>query len=85
MSAIRATDMSDDVFMDVEDTDTSSWCRFVNHADEECDECNVETKWTKQVKEGNTIVEQPSLWFETIRDIQVGEEHLYDYGDSYWD
>ena len=78
-------DMGDDVFMDAEDTDISSWCRFMNHAAEDCDECNVETKWTKQIKEGKKIVQQPSLWFVTVRDIQVGEELLYDYGDSYWD
>ena len=77
-------DMGDDVFMDAEDTDISSWCRFMNHAAQDCHDCNVETEWTKQVREGKRIVQQPSLWFVTIKDIQVGEELLYDYGDCYW-
>jgi SET domain-containing protein len=77
-------DMGDDIFIDAEDTDISSWCRFMNHAAEDCIECNIETKWTKQVKEGSKITQQASLWFVTIKDIQVGEELLYDYGDSYW-
>ena len=77
-------DMGDDVFMDAEDTDISSWCRFMNHAAQDCDDCNVETEWTKQVREGKRIVQQPSLWFVTMKDIQVGEELLYDYGDCYW-
>lgn len=77
-------DMGDDVFMDAGDTDISSWCRFMNHATQDCDECNVETDWTKQVKEGKRVVQQPSLWFVSIKDIQIGEELSYDYGDCYW-
>ena len=26
----------------------------------------------------------PRVWFVAIRDIEVGEELLYDYGDEYW-
>jgi hypothetical protein len=50
-------DNIDNIFMDTEDTDISSWCRFMNHAAEDCDECNVETQWTKQLKIGTRKVQ----------------------------
>ena len=36
-------DMGDDFFIDGEDADVSSWCRFANHADPGSD-CNVEVR-----------------------------------------
>lgn len=77
-------DMGDDIFIDGEDSDLSSWCRFMNHASDEKQECNVETRSTRQTWDGTRIVE-PRLWYVAMRDIKVGEELLYDYGDCYWD
>lgn len=77
-------DMGDDVYIDGEDADASSWCRFMNHASDEKQECNVETRHTRQIWDGSKIVE-PRLWYVALRDIQIGEELLYDYGDCYWD
>jgi len=92
-------DMGDDLFLDAEDSDWSSWCRFMNHAPEvilkgdkagrENLECNVETKFTSQSVmtddlSGHKTIMQPRLWFIARRDIENGEELLYDYGDSYW-
>ncbi|KAL3920338.1 MAG: hypothetical protein SGARI_006967 [Bacillariaceae sp.] len=93
-------DMGDDLFLDAEDTDVGSWCRFMNHANERDDNgdqeisysriCNVETKCSRLSsceKDGNNGQEEtvmPRLWFIARRDIAVGEELLYDYGDDYW-
>lgn len=78
-------DMSDDLYIDGEDADVSSWCRFMNHAsDDAANECNVETRFTRQIWDGEKIVE-PRLWFVALRDISIGEEMLYDYGVEYWD
>lgn len=77
-------DMGDDLFIDGEDTDKSTWCRFMNHASAELGVCNMETRCTRQIWDGEKIVE-PRLWFVATRNIETGEELLYDYGDSYWD
>jgi hypothetical protein len=77
-------EMGDELYLDGEDTDKSSWCRFMNHASENSSTCNVETRFSRQKWEGETVV-PPRLWFVALRDIAVGEEMLYDYGDSYWD
>jgi len=77
-------DMGDDLYIDGEDADASSWCRFMNHASEDTKECNVETRHSPQIWDGTEII-QPRLWYVALRDIQIGEELLYDYGDCYWD
>jgi SET domain-containing protein len=78
-------DMGDNLFLDAEDSDVSSWCRFLNHASEDSESrlCNLETKVSRLVQDGKTIV-QPRLWFVALRDVESGEELLYDYGGSYW-
>jgi SET domain-containing protein len=82
-------DMDDGLYIDGEDADKSSWCRFMNHAADSgsTSSCNVETRCTRQVMwdEGEMKVVQPRLWFVAMRDIESGEELSYDYGDSYWD
>lgn len=77
-------DMGDELYIDGEDADLSSWCRFMNHGTAETMECNTETRCTRQFWDGEKIVE-PRLWFVATRNIERGEELLYDYGDSYWD
>ena len=54
--------------------------------------CNVETKCSRLslIRDGSSsggneeTTVMPRLWFVARRDIAVGEELLYDYGDSYW-
>mmetsp|Transcript_9321 Transcript_9321/g.14402 ORF Transcript_9321/g.14402 Transcript_9321/m.14402 type:complete len:232 (+) Transcript_9321:48-743(+) len=77
-------DMGDDLFIDGEDADVSTWCRFMNHAPGTTNECNLETRCTRKMWDGEKNV-PPRLWFVAIRDVKVGEELLYDYGDAYWD
>mmetsp|Transcript_47869 Transcript_47869/g.116461 ORF Transcript_47869/g.116461 Transcript_47869/m.116461 type:complete len:305 (-) Transcript_47869:449-1363(-) len=77
-------DMDDDLFIDGEDAFVSGWCRFMNHAHESSTECNVETRSTKQIWNGTHYL-PPRLYFWATRDIEVGEELSYDYGDEYWD
>ena len=87
-------DMGDDLFLDAEDADVSSWCRFMNHApevgsrEEDNPNCNIESKSERLrlcTEDDNDEAIQPRLWFVARREIQYGEELLYDYGDSYWD
>ena len=89
-------DMGDDVFLDAEDSDVSSWCRFMNHAPE-----LISTSGDTTTDDADSYVDNiqcnvesrgwdiedrtmPRLWFLARRDIACGEELLYDYGDNYW-
>jgi SET domain-containing protein len=79
-------DMDNDLYIDGEDADKSSWCRFMNHASKsKTNACNVETRCTRLMMGDEGEILQPRLWFVAIRDIEQGEELSYDYGDSYWD
>jgi SET domain-containing protein len=80
-------DIGNDLYIDGEDADISSWCRFMNHvAKSDKKACNVKTRCTRiTIGDGGIMVLQPRLWFEAIRDIEHGEELSFDYGDSYWD
>jgi SET domain-containing protein len=79
-------DMDSDLYIDGEDADKSSWCRFMNHASKsKTNACNVETRCTRLMMGDEGEILQPRLWFVAIRDIEQGEELSYDYGDSYWD
>jgi SET domain-containing protein len=79
-------DMDNDLYIDGEDADKSSWCRFLNHAAKSNTKaCNLETRCTRLTMGDGGEVVQPRLWFVAIRDIEQGEELSYDYGDSYWD
>jgi SET domain-containing protein len=80
-------DIGNDLYIDGEDADISSWCRFMNHAAKsDTSACNVKTRCTRiTIDDRGEMVLQPRLWFEAIRDIEHGEELSFDYGDSYWD
>uniref|UniRef100_A0A7S4IEB2 SET domain-containing protein n=1 Tax=Odontella aurita TaxID=265563 RepID=A0A7S4IEB2_9STRA len=89
-------DMGSDVFIDAEDADVSSWCRFANHAkpNDGTTACNVEarartvkTKLSgKRVRGGvNEEEETRHLFFVALYDIEAGTEICYDYSTEYWD
>jgi SET domain len=63
-------------FVDAEDGDRSSWCRFMNHAEEDTRECNV--KAFDKLTIGGDLLLYPQ--FFAMRDIQKGEELCYFYG-----
>lgn len=80
-------DIGNALFIDGEDADKSSRCRFMNHAAKsDTNACNVKTRCTRiTINEKGEMVLQPRLWFVATRDIAYGEELSFDYGDSYWD
>ena len=58
-------------------TQTSSWCRYLNHCKRGERGCNCEPK-----SDGL----QGLVWFVARREIKAGEELCFDYGSSYrWD
>mmetsp|Transcript_28557 Transcript_28557/g.60266 ORF Transcript_28557/g.60266 Transcript_28557/m.60266 type:complete len:195 (-) Transcript_28557:320-904(-) len=80
-------DMGNNLFIDGEDADVSSWCRFANHADElndmgkNNDACNVEVRRRLSWEEDE---EQLRLFLVALREIEPGTEICYDYGGDYW-
>lgn len=67
----------DPIYIDAEDEYKSLWTRFLNHASPPGN--NVNPKSIHQSYDGN-----PRVWFVANRDIEVGEELCFDYGDDYW-
>jgi len=72
-------DMGDDLFIDAEDTDLSSWCRFMNHAPEA--ECNVESRSSPLTVSGGA----QKLWYIALFDIHPGHELVLVYVVLYCD
>lgn len=65
------------IYVDAEDEYESLWTRFLNHASPPLNNCNP-----KSVHESYNG--EPRVWFVASRDIEVGEELCFDYGDDYW-
>lgn len=65
------------IYVDAEDEYRSLWTRFLNHASPPYN--NVNPKSIHQSWDG-----QPRVWFVAMRDIEVGEEICFDYGEDYW-
>eukprot|EP00984_Skeletonema_dohrnii_P013691 scaffold5689_cov122-Skeletonema_dohrnii-CCMP3373.AAC.5 len=65
------------IYVDAEDEYQSLWTRFLNHASPPNNNCNP-----KSVHESYNG--EPRVWFVACRDIEVGEELCFDYGDDYW-
>ena len=61
---------SDDIYVDCEDEDVSTWCRFLNHDDEASDGCNV--KAFMRTVEGGELHQWPQMY--AIDNIEKGEE-----------
>ena len=59
-------------YIDGEDPNLSSWCRYLNHSDDDA-ACNVRY----QVDGAAALV-----WFVALRDIGVGEELAWSYDDQ---
>ena len=88
-------DMGNDSYIDGEDADCSSWCRFANHADPEttANACNVEARARAGSYTAERFVgaggepgeEERHLYFIALMDIGHGIEICYDYGEEYWD
>lgn len=81
-------DIGNDLFIDGEDADVSSWCRFANHANElndvgeKDDACNVEVR--RRLSWDEEEQQQLGLFFVALREITPGTEICYDYGEEYW-
>lgn len=65
------------IYIDAEDEYTSLWTRFLNHAPLPFG--NVHPKSIHESYDG-----KPRVWFVANRNIAVGEEICFDYGDDYW-
>ena len=64
-------------YIDGEDPQRSSWCRYINHAKASTLGCNLKAKVDGM---------RGHIWFEAIRPIAAGEELGFDYGVGYrWD
>ena len=72
--------LDEETFVCAEDADQSSWTRFMNHAPDETHDCNVRP--FMQTSIGGDIHSYPR--FFAIRDIEVGEELQYNYGDLFY-
>lgn len=79
-------DIGSDLFIDGEDADVSSWCRFANHAHphDRTSACNVEAR-TRPKAGALEDTETCGIFFVALHDIAAGTEISYDYSDEYWD
>jgi SET domain-containing protein len=73
-------ELEDGTFVDAEDGELSTWTRFINHADDASAECNVRPFLRTNI--GDDPHKYPR--FFAIRDIQVGEELLWNYGELFF-
>lgn len=65
------------IYIDAEDEYHGTWTRFLNHASPPYN--NVNPKSVPESYDG-----EPRVWFMANRDIDVGEELCFDYGEDYW-
>mmetsp|Transcript_23687 Transcript_23687/g.34984 ORF Transcript_23687/g.34984 Transcript_23687/m.34984 type:complete len:219 (-) Transcript_23687:380-1036(-) len=69
-------ELRDGTFVCSEDSEQSTWTRFMNHAPSSDPECNVKGFWQTEI--GGDYHHYPR--FFAIRDIEEGEELHFDYG-----
>jgi hypothetical protein len=67
--------VTDDVLIDAEDPDLSSWCRFINHDPQP----NLALKVLPKGIDG-----KPRVWFVAVRPVAVDDELCFDYGPDFW-
>ena len=65
------------VYVDAADPSQSNLARYINHADADAPElnCRAWTQWDPV----------PRVMLYALRDLQSGEELLWNYGEGYWD
>ena len=68
-------DPSAPLYIDGEDDERSSWCRFINHVGSAEAACNLQLCVA--------AAPRPLAWLVATRDIAVGEELAFDYGPRY--
>jgi SET domain-containing protein len=73
-------ELEDGSFIDAEDGDISTWTRFTNHAEEPSPECNIRPFYYTNI--GDEPHKYPR--FFAIRDIEPGEEILWNYGKLFF-
>ena len=61
---------NDGMYIDCEDEDVSTWCRFINHADGSTDDCNVKAFMQSEID--GDFHTWPQMY--AIHDVQIGEE-----------
>mmetsp|Transcript_57013 Transcript_57013/g.127292 ORF Transcript_57013/g.127292 Transcript_57013/m.127292 type:complete len:235 (-) Transcript_57013:737-1441(-) len=66
-------------YIDGEDPNRSSWCRFLNHAPQEMPGEPVSSCNLQLLRDGRRHL----AWFVARRDVEEGEELLFDYGAFY--
>lgn len=69
-------ELSNGKFVDAEDGDKSNWARFMNHAKDTTNECNV--KLFDRLTTNGDVLDYPQCY--AIRDIAPNEELSWDYG-----
>jgi SET domain-containing protein len=67
--------VSDACYVDSEDPSYSIWTRYLNHGSTP----NVRVKSVERGRNG-----RPRVWFVATRDVEPGDELLWDYGEDYW-
>mmetsp|Transcript_12514 Transcript_12514/g.21881 ORF Transcript_12514/g.21881 Transcript_12514/m.21881 type:complete len:210 (-) Transcript_12514:356-985(-) len=75
-------EMPNGSYVDGEDADISSWCRFMNHAQEGHESGNCNVKAFTRTMEGDDHHDYPRMY--AIEDIEVGEELCWDYGQYFF-
>ena len=80
MSGCYVFELQDGTFVCAEDGELSTWTRFMNHASSDYPACNVRP--FHQTVQGGDVHRYPR--FYAIRDIEVGEELQWDYGDQFY-
>eukprot|EP00967_Tisochrysis_lutea_P140391 scaffold256444_cov32-Tisochrysis_lutea.AAC.2 len=66
--------LSGNCFIDSEDPAVATWTRYLNHGTP-----NLRVKSLERGYDGS-----PRVWFVATRDIDPGDELLWDYGEDYW-
>jgi SET domain-containing protein len=69
--------------VDADDPKSSGWARYINHS---LRRENLLAQSLYPPEWAAAFLPSPlAIWFESIKDIDAGEELLYDYTASYWD
>ena len=68
--------------IDADDSETSSWPRFVNHSKRRANCELIEMEWEPL---GPVTLPPTVLMLQATRRIAAGEQLLISYGDQYWD